>query len=267
MPLVFPPLYVIMDAALCGPNLRILARELAQAGVKLIQYRDKTGSAKQALAACRALVEELAGDGVRLIVNDRVDLALMSGAAGVHVGQEDLPVEAVRRICGASFWVGLSTHNLAQLAAADRQPVDYLAFGPIFPTTTKQTADPPVGVEGLARARAQTRWPLAALRSKQLPASGRPVPMRWPSPPIFCGLPILPPGRAPTSNGRRNGSSSAARSRGRQAETGRVSMRWRTTEEAEACRTSCSHLNPSRRFWKKPMPPRAASNGRSGRST
>ncbi len=163
MPLVFPPLYVIMDAALCGPNLRILARELAQAGVKLIQYRDKTGSAKQALAACRALVEELAGDGVRLIVNDRVDLALMSGASGVHVGQEDLPVEAVRRICGASFWVGLSTHNLAQLAAADRQPVDYLAFGPIFPTTTKQTADPPVGVEGLARARAQTRRPLVAI--------------------------------------------------------------------------------------------------------
>jgi thiamine-phosphate pyrophosphorylase len=163
MPLVFPPLYVIMDAALCGPKLLSLARELAQAGVELIQYRDKTGPARETLSTCQALVEELADRGVRLIVNDRVDIAVLSGAAGVHVGQEDLPVEAVRRICGPSFWVGLSTHNLAQLAAADREPVDYLAFGPIFPTRTKRTADPPVGIEGLARARAQTQRPLVAI--------------------------------------------------------------------------------------------------------
>jgi thiamine-phosphate pyrophosphorylase len=100
---------------------------------------------------------------VRFIVNDRPDIAAMIGADGVHVGQEDLPPEEARRICGASRWVGVSTHNLEQLREANLTSVDYIAVGPIFPTGTKENPDPVVGIEFLRAARQLTRKPLVAI--------------------------------------------------------------------------------------------------------
>ncbi len=101
--------------------------------------------------------------GVRFIVNDRPDIALLSGAGGVHVGQEDLGVDEARAICGPDRWVGISTHSLEQLAAADRTSADYIALGPIFPTATKKNPDPVVGTELLRKARQMTRKPLVAI--------------------------------------------------------------------------------------------------------
>jgi thiamine-phosphate pyrophosphorylase len=163
MPLAFPPLYVIMDAASSGPSAAELAWRLASAGVELIQYRDKQASSRMLYDQCRELVARLESLPVRLIVNDRPDVAALTGAAGVHVGQDDLPVEAARAIVGAGRWVGFSTHTLEQVSEAGATSADYVAFGPIFPTSTKVPADPVVGLDGLRRARERTRKPLVAI--------------------------------------------------------------------------------------------------------
>jgi thiamine-phosphate pyrophosphorylase len=98
-----------------------------------------------------------------LIVNDRADIAMLSGVGGVHVGQHDLEVAQARAICGAPLWVGISTHTLDQVRAADKTSADYVAFGPIFSTTTKLKPDALVGIDGLRAARAATRKPLVAI--------------------------------------------------------------------------------------------------------
>src|SRR5208337_3521049 len=84
---------------------------------------------------------------IRIIINDRPDIASISNAAGVHVGQEDLPVESARKLCPAPQWVGISTHTLEQFLAANETSADYIAVGPIYPTTTKQNPDPVVGLD------------------------------------------------------------------------------------------------------------------------
>ena len=101
--------------------------------------------------------------GATYVVNDRADIALMAGAVAVHIGQDDLPPEAVRRMVGSEVAVGFSTHNEQQLRSGDQEPVDYLAFGPVFGTASKENADPTVGVEELARLRPLTRKPLVAI--------------------------------------------------------------------------------------------------------
>jgi thiamine-phosphate pyrophosphorylase len=103
------------------------------------------------------------GQPVRLIMNDRADLALIAEFDGVHVGQEDLSPESVRRIIGGNRWLGVSTHNPAQLAEADKTSADYLAIGPVFSTSTKEKPDPVVGLEGVRRARQLTRKTLVAI--------------------------------------------------------------------------------------------------------
>lgn len=139
------------------------ARFLADAGVELIQLRDKTGSSRAVYGEAQALVREFAPSDVRVIINDRADIAAMVGAGGVHVGQEDLPVEAARSVCGAERWVGVSTHNLAQLREADSTSADYIAVGPVFPTQSKENPDPVVGIELVSEARRLTRKPLVAI--------------------------------------------------------------------------------------------------------
>jgi thiamine-phosphate pyrophosphorylase len=163
MNLVFPRLYAIIDPTLLTISEQDLAETLAGSGVELIQYRNKTASSRQFFELSRGLSRALTPRGVRLIVNDRPDIALLSGAGGVHVGQEDLSVEDARAVCGSDRWVGISTHTLEQLAAADRTSADYIAFGPIFPTTTKKNPDPVVGTELLRRARRMTKKPLVAI--------------------------------------------------------------------------------------------------------
>ena len=192
-----PRLYAILDAA-CFPGagaMSAAAEELAAGGVTLLQYRNKSGNARQMLDQAREL-KRLVGGRVTLIMNDRADLCLAAEFDGLHVGQDDLSPEAARRIIGESpsaakaassggplaarvelvpfpetiaggisrtRYLGVSTHNPAQLALADRTSADYLAIGPIFATSSKTNPDPVVGLEGVRRVRELTRKPLVAI--------------------------------------------------------------------------------------------------------
>ena len=160
---MFPALYAILDVSPAAGLDASVARIFADAGVKLIQIRDKKASPRKIYDASKRLAEKLTPAGVRIIVNDRTDIAAVIGAGGVHVGQEDLPVEAARKICGSARWVGISTHNLEQLRAANLTSADYIAVGPIFPTATKENPDPVVGLEFLRAARQITKKPLVAI--------------------------------------------------------------------------------------------------------
>jgi thiamine-phosphate pyrophosphorylase len=104
-----------------------------------------------------------APNNVKIIINDRPDIASIANAAGVHVGQQDLLVSAARQICPSPQWVGISTHNLEQLRAANDTSADYIAVGPIYTTTTKENPDPVVGLELIRDARKLTRKPLVAI--------------------------------------------------------------------------------------------------------
>jgi thiamine-phosphate pyrophosphorylase len=161
---LLPRLYAILDSshfqgteALC-----VAASELVAGGVTLLQYRDKTGKARQVLEHARELKRQL-GDSVKLIMNDRADLCLAAGFDGVHVGQDDLSPAGARAVIGNSLWLGVSTHNPEQLAEADRTMADYLAIGPVFATLSKTNPDPVIGLEGVRQARALTRKPLVAI--------------------------------------------------------------------------------------------------------
>jgi thiamine-phosphate pyrophosphorylase len=96
-------------------------------------------------------------------MNDRADLCLAAGFDGVHVGQEDLSAQGVRKMIGASLWLGVSTHNTGQVQQADQTSADYLAIGPVFSTASKTNPDPVVGLEGIRKARSLTRKPLVAI--------------------------------------------------------------------------------------------------------
>jgi thiamine-phosphate pyrophosphorylase len=159
-----PRLYAILDAA-CFPDavgMFVAAAEIAAAGVTLLQYRDKSGNARQMLDEARELRVRL-GANVKLIMNDRADLCLAAQCDGLHVGQDDLLPESARHIIGPARWLGVSTHNPEQLAEADKTSADYLAIGPVFATTSKTNPDPVVGLEGIRRARGLTRKPLVAI--------------------------------------------------------------------------------------------------------
>jgi thiamine-phosphate pyrophosphorylase len=138
------------------------ATELAQGGATFIQLREKHASSREILRIARELRRVLPGK-VRLILNDRADLCLASGVSGVHVGQDDLPLESARRIVGSERIVGISTHNPEQVRAGDESSADYVAVGPVFSTTSKDNPDPVIGLEGVKRARALTQKPLVAI--------------------------------------------------------------------------------------------------------
>ncbi len=147
------------------------AEELAAAGCTLLQYRNKCGNARVMLEQARELKNHL-GDCVRVIMNDRADLCLAADFDGVHVGQEDLSPDSVRRIIGPDRWLGVSTHNPEQLREADLTSADYLAIGPVFATSSKENPDPVVGLEGVRRARpspASLWWRLGASRGRMPP--------------------------------------------------------------------------------------------------
>jgi thiamine-phosphate pyrophosphorylase len=166
MNIVFPPLYAIIDADLVKTSELSFAEMMAESGVEILQYRSKHATSRQLFEVCSALARRwphVAGNSPRFIVNDRPDIAALVGAGGVHVGQDDLGVEQARALVGPQSWVGVSTHNLEQVAAADQTSADYVAFGPIFATTTKETHDPVVGLDLLAQARRRTHKPLVAI--------------------------------------------------------------------------------------------------------
>jgi len=162
--ITLPRVYAIVDAARLAPeSLPEVTRGLLAAGIRLIQYRDKYGTPRQVYESSRLIAGLVqAAEGI-FIVNDRADVAWAAGANGVHLGQDDLPASKVRRLLPAGKLIGLSTHSLAQVAEADRAPVDYVAFGPVFATRSKEKPDPVVGLSELRAAREITSKPLVAI--------------------------------------------------------------------------------------------------------
>jgi thiamine-phosphate pyrophosphorylase len=163
-----PKLYAIVDVSCFAAPLRTTAaivdyaKDLAAGGATFIQYRNKVGSTREMLRHAREIRRAL-GDGVTLIMNDRADICLAAGYEGVHVGQDDLSPEGARTVIGPERILGVSTHNLEQLQEADAGPADYIAFGPVFATSSKRNPDAIVGLEGIREARAATRKPLVAI--------------------------------------------------------------------------------------------------------
>ena len=139
---MLPRLYPILDIDLCREGrlepLAVLDAFLA-GGARFLQLRDKTPSSAERLQCAGDVVARAHAAGARLIVNDRTDIARLSGADGVHLGQDDLPVEEARRILGPDAIIGLSTHDEAQIEAAARTTASYIAVGPIYGTATKDT--------------------------------------------------------------------------------------------------------------------------------
>jgi thiamine-phosphate pyrophosphorylase len=158
---ILPRLYAIIDAS-ATPDVVEFARELVSSGVRLIQYRNKQGTPRQMLSDLRELRRVLPAS-IKLIVNDRADLALAADCHGVHVGQHDLSVEGARKLCATPGIVGVSTHNLEQVALANESSADYIAIGPVFATQSKANPDPVIGLDGVRAARAMTRKPLVAI--------------------------------------------------------------------------------------------------------
>ncbi len=149
-----PRLYAILDPSAFREDQTLFraAEDLTAAGVSLIQYRNKSGNARQMLDHARELKRRL-GVSVKLIMNDRADLALVAGFDGVHVGQDDLSPEGARGVIGDQLWLGVSTHNPEQVREADQTSADYIAVGPVFATASKANPDPVIGLEGVRRAR------------------------------------------------------------------------------------------------------------------
>lgn len=164
------PLCAIVDvdvAARVGRQPIDLARAFLGGGARFLQLRAKQLSGADFLETAAAMVELAHCHGATLLVNDRADIAVLAGADGVHIGQNDLPPSAIRRVVGSAAIVGLSTHSLEQLDLALDEPVDYVAIGPVFGTTTKDTGHEAVGLD-LVRDAARR----AAVRGRPLVAIG-----------------------------------------------------------------------------------------------
>ena len=160
-----PKFYPILDsvvAAARGYDPLEAAEQIISAGAGILQFRHKSFVTRETLATLERLAAMCREAGIPFVVNDRADLAVLVRAA-LHLGQDDLPPRAARRVTGADTVIGFSTHNEAQLRAAADEPVDYVALGPIFGTASKQNPDPVVGVAELRRLRPLTGRPLVAI--------------------------------------------------------------------------------------------------------
>jgi thiamine-phosphate pyrophosphorylase len=157
-------LYLVTDRGLClGRPLAQVVEQAVLGGVTCVQIREKDLSTREFVAEAEQIQALLAPRGVPLIINDRVDVALAVGAAGVHLGQSDLPCEIARRLLGPTAIIGLSVETWDDVERAAHQPVDYLGVSPIFASPTKTDTKQPWGLPGLARVRAFTRLPLVAI--------------------------------------------------------------------------------------------------------
>ena len=156
-PQPLPTLYPIVDVDLCamrGLDPLIVAQACLDGGARLLQLRRKGSSAGSGmlLALARAVVTAAGPYGATVIVNDRIDVAMMAAAHGVHVGQQDLPAATARRLLGPARIVGVSTHTPEQVDEAISGPADYVAVGPVFRTNTKETGYAARGLELVRRA-------------------------------------------------------------------------------------------------------------------
>lgn len=163
-----PALYPILDAGFLpadksrGKVLAGLVAGLAEAGVEILQYRNKQRRDADILRDAE-IIRAAAAASLRLILNDYVDLVAVTGFGGVHLGQQDMPPGEARSRLGTDLIIGVSTHNEAQLRAAALEPADYIAIGPVFATASKENPDPVVGIDGVRLARRLTEKPVVAI--------------------------------------------------------------------------------------------------------
>jgi thiamine-phosphate pyrophosphorylase len=158
-----PRVYPLTDTDVSGLSHAEQVALFADAGATLVQLREKHAPALHFYEQAKLALEVARAHGVELIINDRVDFALALGL-GVHLGQDDLPPDAARRLLGEEAVIGYSTHSVVQAIEAARFPIDYLAIGPIFATTTKENPSPVVGLDGLRAVRDATgSIPLVAI--------------------------------------------------------------------------------------------------------
>jgi thiamine-phosphate pyrophosphorylase len=159
-----PKIYPITDTRLSGLSHAEQVARLIEGGASLIQLRDKLSAPREFYREAAAALQIARDHGARLIINDRVDIALALKADGVHLGRTDIPVAAARRLLGKEAIIGFSTHNMEQAKLATNLPVDYLAFGPIFPTSTKENPEPVTGLVAMSEvATSKGRLPLVAI--------------------------------------------------------------------------------------------------------
>ena len=154
-------LYAIVDAS--GPNPVDMAKKILAGGCRIIQLRGKDVSASEFLQAASGISHECSGCGALFIVNDRADIALASGAGGLHLGQDDMPLSDARKILGKEKVIGISTHNIEEAILARKGGADYIGFGPIFKTETKKDAQSPKGLEALIAIRKNVPLPIVAI--------------------------------------------------------------------------------------------------------
>lgn len=163
--LVLPRFYPILDSHTAqrrGIDPVAAAEEILEGGARILQFRHKGFFSREIFGTMERIAALCRNAGVTFVVNDRADLARIFGAA-LHLGQDDLPPSAARRIVAESTLLGFSTHNREQLGAAAEEPADYLALGPVFGTVSKENPDPVVGVEGFRKLRPLSACPLVAI--------------------------------------------------------------------------------------------------------
>lgn len=153
MSFALPQLYPITDVRLSGLSHAEQVKRLIAGGATLIQLREKHASPREFYVDAEAALRIAHSRDVRIIINDRVDLAMALKADGVHLGQDDMPPHAARELLGERAIIGFSTHNISQAMTAKNLPIDYLAIGPIYATSSKENPDPIVGLDGLRRVR------------------------------------------------------------------------------------------------------------------
>jgi len=158
-----PPLYAIVDPLDTGRDPAALAAALLRGGARLVQLRWPGASARELLGAALAIRPLARAAGALFLVNDRPDVARAAEAEGVHLGQDDLPVAAARRVLGAGRLIGVSTHDPGQARAAEAAGADYLGVGPVYATATKPDALAPRGLALVSAVRAAVRCPLVAI--------------------------------------------------------------------------------------------------------
>ena len=157
-------LYLILDQRWSSRwNFSEILCQAGEVGVKVVQYRNKDEGMNKVYQQALGLRKIASDAGMAFIVNDRCDVGLAVEADGVHLGQSDLPISLARELMGPNCLIGLSTHSPEQVIEATEQGADYIGFGPIFPTTTKENPEPVVGIDGLIKVRSLTSLPIVAI--------------------------------------------------------------------------------------------------------
>ena len=160
---LLPQVYPITDVRISGLSHAGQVERLAEGGATLIQLREKTASPREFYDAALEAMQIARSLGVRIIINDRADIAIAVGADGIHLGQSDFPPDSARALLGENRIIGYSTHSLKQALLADSEPVDYIAIGPMFQTVTKDNPHPVVDLSVLNQINRQTSKPLVAI--------------------------------------------------------------------------------------------------------